>query len=338
MDLSATHPGHRASRSRARRPAVTLLEIVLAVGLMVVLSSMTFWFYSASLETRERGTREAQKLRLVRVVLDRMREEIRQASLISAPDRVGIRGEGERIWLSTLRAPDKDVVREFRYDEDALIAQTDLTKVEYKIARHPEILDEDGFEEALGLARVELVGARLNSAETGEAFEDRRATSDSRRISSPLTDDALRNQAEQEAALADEGDRAGSVGAGPDVAWEELYAPEIRFLRFCYFDGHTWWDKWDVTGENPLPQLVAVTIGFDGLPPLGEEFGRSENSEFCTCLNEDPVECEPLGLDRFSMVVRVPQSDPLFRSRITRETQAFVEEISGGQEEEEQQP
>jgi hypothetical protein len=77
-----------------------------------------------------------------------------------------------------------------------------------------------------------------------------------------------------------------------------------------------------------------VTIGFVGHPPFGEERGvKVVNEEFCECQNEDPVECEPLAEDQFSAVVRVPQADPLFRSRISRETQALVEELSEEDEE-----
>ena len=55
--------------SRSRRRGVTLLEVSLAMGLLVLLSSMTYWFYSSVLETREHGTEEARELRLARVVL-----------------------------------------------------------------------------------------------------------------------------------------------------------------------------------------------------------------------------------------------------------------------------
>ena len=127
-----------------------------------------------------------------------------------------------------------------------------------------------------------------------------------------------------------------SVGLGPDINWEELYAPEIRHLRFCYFDGYTWWNSWEVTGDNPLPQLVMVVIGFEGHPPFGEEFGETEEEEFCTCLNDNSLECERLAPDQFSTVVRVSQADPFFRSRISRETQAFMEELTGGGDEEDE--
>ena len=46
-------------------------------------------------------------------------------------------------------------------------AEYDLVKTEYWIARHPEILHEDGWERALGLARVEHRIPRPDSAQTG---------------------------------------------------------------------------------------------------------------------------------------------------------------------------
>lgn len=328
----------RSRHSRSRRRGVTLLEVSLAMGLLVMLSSMTYWFYSSVLETRERGTEEARDLRLARVVLDRIATEIRQASSITADGRVGIRGEPERIWLSTLRVPTKDLALMHRRSvtDTPPEGQYDLVKTEYKIARHEEVLDDDGYELALGLARIEIMVPRADSRERGKGFTDGRkvfggegegedggiGTGDDqgKDLEETLTDEELF------------GDEEGCVGVGlgPDINWEELYAPEIHYLRFCYFDGYTWWNSWDVTGDNPLPQLVQVTIGFEGYPPFGEELGITEEEEFCDCLNKDPVDCEPFPRDQFTTIVRVTQADPFFRSRISRETQAFMEELTGG--------
>ncbi|MHC4698262.1 MAG: PulJ/GspJ family protein [Planctomycetota bacterium] len=308
---------------------MTLLEVVLSMGLLVLLTSMTYWFYSSVLDIRRGGTEEAQRLRLVRTAMDRIAREIAQASVITADDRVGIRGEPERIWLSTIRVPSRDLAAIRSRREEPEPGEYDLVKTEYKIARHPEIIDEEeGYETPLGLARVEISRPRPDSAQTGEAFED-----EERLVGGGEDVDVIAEALLDEEFLSDE-EKDEDADLGPDIDWEELYAPEILYLRFCYFDGNTWWDDWDITGENPLPQLVMVTVGFEGRAPFGEEFGRNANEEFCTCLGEDPVDCEPLPPDQYTMVVRVPQADPLFRSRISREAQAAVERMQEEMEEE----
>lgn len=308
------------------RRGVTLLEMVLSMGILVVVSSMTYWFYASALTTGERSTDGAYRLRLVRVVLDRLATEIRQAAAVTVDDRVGITGEPERILLSSYRVPGRKLVEERERRDEPLPGEYDVTKVEYKIARHPEVLDEEGYEYALGLARNEIRVPRPLPVQTADEFDDEAA-------------DEEESQPEEEVTLEDdfllEGDEAADVDLGPDINWEELYAPEIRYLRFCYFDGSRWWDSWAVTGESPLPQLVQVTIGFEGHPPFGEETGvRVVNDEFCTCLNEDPVDCFPLAEDQYTVALRVPQADPLFRSRISRETQALVEGLGEADEDE----
>lgn len=327
----------RLRHSRRARRAVTLLEIMLAMGILTLVSSMAFWFYSSALETSRTGTKAAYRLRLARVVLDRITTEIRQATIVTVDHGVGLRGEAEHIWLSSYRVPSREQVRARRDREEPPPPEYDLAKVEYKIARHPDILHDDGYEFALGLARVEGLVPRpdhvaaAQRAERGEGVEE---------------EIAAETQEEQgdiveESELIDEGlfapdAEAGNANLEPQIAWEELYAPEIRYLRFCYYDGNKWWDAWQVTGDSPLPQLVEVTIGYGMWPPFTEELGdqdlRKINEEFCTCRNEDPVECVPLARDQFSTVVRLTGADPLFRSRVARETQSLLEELSGGME------
>ncbi len=306
-----------------QRRGVTLLEILLAMSLLVTLTSMTYWFYSSSIETNQKGTMEADKLRLARVVLDRITTEIRQASSTTAEDRMGIRGQKESIAISTLRVPTKELSKKRSSREAPPPAEFDLVAVQYKIARHPDVLHDDGYEMPLGLARVEVLIPR---AETPGAAK----TNQTKQPAEGSTDGA----APPEEVLLDElfsedgtGDK--DVSLGPDINWEELYAPEIRFLRFCYYDGYKWWDDWQVAGENPLPQLVQITIGFEGHPPCGEKFGEDKtNEEFCECLNKDPVDCEPLPKDQFSTIVRVTGADPLFRSRVSRESQSVIDQMA----------
>lgn len=305
-----------------QRRGVTLLEILLAMSLLVTLTSMTYWFYSSSLETSQQGTVQADKLRLARVVLDRITTEIRQASCSTAEDRLGIRGEKESIAISTLRVPTKDLSKKHSSREAPPPAECDLVAVQYKIARHPDILHEDGYELPLGLARVEVLIPRAVAPGASKTSQSAQPAEGSADGAAPPEEVILEE-------LFADGAEDEDASLGPDINWEELYAPEIRFLRFCYYDGYKWWDDWQVVGENPLPQLVQVTIGFEMHPPCGEEFGQDKtNEEFCECLNKDPVDCEPLPKDQFSTIVRVTGADPLFRSRVSRESQSVIEQMA----------
>lgn len=302
----------RAARRQTRYRAVTLLEVSLAMGLLVFLSSMTYWFYMSALDTRKEETEYARKLRLARVTLSTIAHELRQTMLIPNSGKIGIEGDAEAIWISTLDVPHKSALPGGLTASGLPDPQTDLKRVEYRLARHPDVVDEEGYELSLGLIRNEFKLPRVDRApdqigadggmlaqETGVEDYD------------PVLDQYL---------------DAGDPEVGRDINWQELYAPEIKYLRFCYYDGSTWWDDWHVEGENPLPQLVRVTIGFEAMPPFGEEFGTPESLEYCTCMNQDPPDCVPEEPDRLAVTVRIPAADPLFRSRIGRETQALMDE------------
>ncbi len=286
---------------------------------MVILSSITYWFYSSAMQTRERDIQYADKIRLARVLLDRMAHEIRQATIQTADGGVGIDGDMERIRISSLRVPGREIAdTRFERTEDPS-AEYDLVTVEYRIARHPDILDPDqGYEYPLGLARIEQRIPRPEKPGAPPADDSLLQTDEEGRISldaAALDQMLVGNGAEEDNKL------------GTEVNWQELYSQEIRYLRLCYYDGMSWWDDWHVSGENPLPQLVLATIGFEAHPPCGEEFAQDkDNIEFCECLNRDPPDCRPLRPDQFSTTVRVTHADPLFRSRVSREGQNFADQ------------
>ena len=316
----------RKHQARHRRSGLTLLEVVLALGLLVTLSSITYWFYASAMKTRERDVEMADKMRLARVLLDRMAHEIRQATIQTADGGVGIDGDMERIRISSLRVPGREIADTRCERTEEVAAEYDLVTVEYRIARHPDILHPDeGYEYPLGLARVEQ---RIPRAEQPGApqEEDLFQTDEEGKI---ILDEEVMNS------LLGDGSTEEDNTLETDVNWQELYSQEIRYLRLCYYDGVTWWDDWHVSGENPLPQLVLVAIGFEAHPPCGEEFAEDEdNIEFCECLNRDPPDCRPLRPDQLSTTVRVTHADPLFRSRVSREGQDLVDKASKQQEDE----
>jgi len=209
-------------RSHARS-GLTLLEVVLAMGLLVVLSSMTYWFYASSLDTQREGMQQAQRIRLMRVTLDRLATEIRQASTITTGNRVGIRGDAEQISLLTLRAPSREVIEKPWRGRDVLPpSEYDLLQVSYHIVRHPDIRHEDGYELPLGLARTEVRVPRPDGLKSGELPAGEGDAADEETI--PL--DAF------EEALFGEERQATGIGPVSEINWEELYSSEIRYLRF----------------------------------------------------------------------------------------------------------
>ncbi len=337
-------------RHRARR-GLSLIEVVLAMGLLVVLSGLTYWFYSASLASRDAGLRSVGRLQLARTIVDRMATEIRQIASESRFRDVSVRGEPDRLWLVSYRTPGVEMGR-WRAAASAAqepLGEFDLHKVEYKLARHPGVIHEEGFEMPLGLARVELRVPRQDSAETGAAFaEDASQRGETIEITTGGSSGfGIPREVAGEGAGGEEGTDGEEAGAedeladpemeeadGSEIQWEELYAPEIRYLRFCYYDGKKWWDDWDITGEAALPQLIQITVGFEPWAPYGEEFGVDEVKKeivdrACECMNEDPSDCERQPADQYTVVVRIHQADMFFRSRITKESQALVKELTG---------
>lgn len=317
---------NRFCRRSKRKRAMTLLEVILSMSLLVVLSSMTYWFYFTSLSSKARGIERASDLRLMRTVLRRISEEIRQAVVQTGDFGVGITGGREAIEITTLRVPRRDLARQRSTQELPAELEYDLVKVQYKIARHPDILHDDGWEQPLGLARVEQrIPRRLAArrASAGEADSDAEKSAKADEFSRELL--GLPTDSGEGSAIA------------PEIDWEELYAPDIHYIRFCYYDGYSWWDDWHIVGDNSLPQLIQMTIGFGDHPPLEGPTGEGAigdddiNEQYCACLNKEPSDCERLAVDEYSIVVRVPRADPLFRSRVSRESQSLAQELLQGE-------
>jgi len=276
-------------RPRPRR-ALTLLETLLATSLFAVLMGMMYWFYGATLETRDDGLKRSRDVQLAWVLLARMAEEIRLASGSTPGYGVGLVGFEDSISVNTLVLPDEIVNRRQSLGDEQIAAQFDLQEVRYYIAWDEENLDEEGNPRALGLVR------RVTKTFNRGVYIDT---------------DAEQEEVEDEEALA---------------VKEELYAPEIKFLELRYFDGAGWWEDWQLTGGNTLPVLVRITVGFT--PVLPEEYQEMDLVE--DDFLRDEVEQEELEEDRFTIFVRPIQADPNpIGVRLQREASAFSESEGG---------
>ncbi len=268
---------------------LTLLETVLAISLLTTFLGMLFWFYDSSLQSSDQGTKRSRDVQLARVIMNGIAESIRHAAGNISGYGPGLVGHKHGISVNTLVLPDKIVSRRRTVADEQIAAQFDLQEVSYYIAWDEENPDEDGNSRALGLAQK--VSKTFNRGVFVES-------------------DTEEDVADEEA----------------KAIKEELYAPEIKFLEFRYFDGATWWEDWQITQGNSLPMMVRITVGFTPLPPEEEEQLDLVEDNFLR--NES--ERDPLEDDKFTMFVRLVQADvnPL-GVRLQREASAFTESEEG---------
>lgn len=274
---------------------MTLLELLLAIGLLILLTSFMFGFYWNALAARDRGIRDMHGTQLARVIALQMAREIRSVSGTLGGYGPGLTGDEREITLTTVVLPDRTLFRRASVvSEKEIPAQSDIRQISYYLAYDPEQEFEypDNITAAknLGLVRREIKTLNQTSLD-----QSRREEVDT-----------------------------------------DLLAPELGYLRFRYFDGVDWVKKWDISGlpgQNALPQAVEVTVGYKPAPPppgdeeLGGEEAESTNGEDEEEVS-DIADPEPFTRDAFTVVVRVPQSDTFFGSRVMRATKKFSR--SGG--------
>jgi hypothetical protein len=267
-----------------RRRAFTLLEMVLATGLFVILVGMMYGFYGSSLALRERATKTARDVQLARIVVDRICAEIHQATGFGGGYGTGIYGDKYTISINTIVIPDKSLSEKRSIQDKPLPGQFDLQEVRYYVAYDEDHPDENGYPRALGLIR--------------------------RAVKTFNTDVII------------EGDEKGEAESRRSFK-QEMYAPEIKYVEFKYFDGAKWWDKWQITQGNALPQMVRVTVGYEPHAPQEEEALLKIDIG-------DEARKDPLPPDQYTRFVRLVQADTFFGSRLTREASAFAESAAEG--------
>lgn len=316
----------RGPRRRVVQPAshcrsgMTLLEVTLSLGLIILMMGGVWSFYTSVLRARKEGIEIPKEVNMTRTILNKIAGELRQAVDVVPGDGKGFRGEKRSITIVCARMPDLGQAYE-EFDEfekeDRPPAQMDLKRVSYQLLWDTE--SELALEQPIchGLYRTE------------------------QRTFDPNPSVQLERSAAEMEGLTGEGDYRGEeeefTGPQPEG---EIYAREIKFLRFRYYDGVTWHDTWQVQDESggvdtskaalagkeayALPQAVEITIGREPLPMEIIELELEEDSAFDT---EDSIEEEEGGYypDRRSIVVYLPLSD---RSLLTTREQGIADTLS----------
>lgn len=284
-----------APPSRRRRRALTLVELLLALGLIVLVSTTMFLFYERTLKSRDWGERIMSDSQLARTIANLIAEEIRSANGFVTTLGPGISGDDRTISIQTVALPDRALFLERSIKDEPLPAECDLRHVQYYLAYDPDDAQyayPDGrtADAPMGLVRREI-----------------------RTLYQPVTDETRKQTVDL-----------------------DLVAPEMKYIRFRYFDGVDWVDKWDIGKDlegglgNSLPQAVEITVGYKELPPKDEsELAAEEENERESDLI--PSQPEPYDPRTFTLVVRLPQADPFLGSRMMR-AQRHSRTMSGSSE------
>ncbi len=260
-----------------QRRSMTLVELLLALGLVTLVCGMMFEFYNACLRSREFGTERMLDSQLARVVVMKIAEEVRGANGFVTSVGPGITGDDRMITIQTVAMPAKSLFLRRSIKEAPPPAECDVRQVQYYLGYDEDetFTYPDGKEAAapLGLVRREM-----------RTFF--------------------------QAAILE--NKTQSVDL-------DLLAPEMRYVRFRYFDGIDWTDRWEIGKEvegkmgNSLPQAVEITVGYTALPPKEEdELDLEEDPDLI------PSVPEPYSPETYTVTVRLPQADSFFGSRFMR--------------------
>ncbi|HSW44314.1 MAG TPA: prepilin-type N-terminal cleavage/methylation domain-containing protein [Phycisphaerae bacterium] len=293
----AKSQAERRNPPAVRRRALTLLEVLLAIALMVLLMAGVFVFYLTALRAREEGKTYTQDVKLYRSVLAGIAQEIRHATMLVPGDGIGFKGDRDKITVVRMGLPENYVFDEYDPMLDQLPpAQQDLRRITYELLWDDDKKDDEGVRICYGLWRTEQ-----KTFDPNPRFVNKEA----------------------ETTGLEEQENPEIMGPQPEG---ELYAPEIKFLEFAYFDGAQWRDRWQFAegGEGggqsrqaagpmssgpTLPQAVRITIGRVRFDPDGEMFDLSKWQDM-----EEHPEQKEYHPDRFTVVVPILEADPTLMS------------------------
>jgi hypothetical protein len=214
---------------------MTLLELLLALGLIVLVSVMMFLFYDQILRSRDRGRRYMTEGYLARVVAHKIADEIRAADGFLFGIGPGVSGKERELVLQSVTLPDKDLFKRAALTDRPPPGQCDIREVKYYLAYDQDqtYTYHDGTD---GPAPMGLVRSEMRT----------------------LFQPAVNEENEESLSL--------------DLLSPEIKYLRIRYFDGAEWLDR--WQLGGLAMgrmSNTLPQAVEVTVGYDELPPLEEE-------------------------------------------------------------------
>jgi type II secretory pathway pseudopilin PulG len=218
-------------RPSARRiGAFTLIEMILAIGIIVGLLIVAMLFYRQATELRGQILQESERCATIRLLLDRMTADLRSAVPKSGGGHEFLGDTGSLSFTRTTLVVPPTAKAGARERPSGDLMRVSFATVQGNEGTNTSVIGFDRREEPLGLPRL-LDTLPPASSSTNLSFIPLGAGLDStNRLSGPLP---------------------------------EPLTDLIRFAHFRYWDGAGWREGW--TNATPPPG-VEIVLGVDPLP------------------------------------------------------------------------
>ncbi|MCK4343274.1 MAG: hypothetical protein KAY37_16290 [Phycisphaerae bacterium] len=263
---------------------MTLLEVVISIALIGLLLGALLSFFWQTVEIRKQAGHAAARTQIVKQMFAKITGELRNT-----------------VALEQVGFPD---LEQFVGDRRSITFLTTPLPPEHSYVFFRESEDNPAPRHDLLQVTYELWIDPEEETEEGD----------------PLVGGVLRT----ERRALDPFETKETIPEGEDLLYlrHDLWAPELGYLEFRYFDGVEWSTTWNVSQGNRLPHLVQITVGFDSL--LREDLEDQDLHEYP--IDEYPLGPEESNPDRFTTIVRLPAADEMFSARLNRLSDE-VEEI-----------
>ncbi len=256
-------PGGIDMIRRDKRTAFTLLEVLLAMGIGLLLLGALYVAVDTQLKHAAAAREVVEQSTLARALITRIADDVSSTITLSDPAR--FRNQASA-------APSTTGAGASGAGASGMPDATGATTATNAATAYPVTLGLIGDNQTLHLFVTRLPRDAINARGTDTAPP----VSDTRRISYWLIGDGSNGGLAKQEVQPFTADDA-QITLPPGIENENSYviADEVRSLRFQYWDGSVWNDKWPpadtqfgADGVTPIGPPVAVSIEI-GLPGIG---------------------------------------------------------------------
>jgi len=237
-----------------KRPAYTLLEVILALALTTVVLGLIGMSIRVHLGVADKSRVQVEEAQLARGLLQRIADDLRNAVPYSAASEASASSTSSN--TSETNALSSDDATTNTTDTSLLGGvYGDARRLQMDTSRRPRpIRLPAAYEAADASLAIPLSDVKTVVYSLGEP--DAAAASEGTAGSPPTASGLYRRELE----------RANYVCAVQQGQTEllgqatDLLAPEVVDLRFTYYDGTTYYDSWNTTEQGKLPVAVKAAI------------------------------------------------------------------------------